>query len=205
MVKINKVGSFLIACSAAIVLSSCATTRPPLPPDALVKLPQKKIVKLQSTNGGNKTQKIAKERQVKLEMQLLNTRPTPIWIPPVISKVLIMPYIDRGGSLHSYQYVYLKMRKGKWLIGNYLTNHTRGEIDTPLDDTSNDGMSNSAPVRSLVIRKSSTVNSNNSNTKSFYNGAPPKHPAPVKFNTSSGGNSNYNDVYFNNTVNSMKQ
>jgi hypothetical protein len=55
-----------------------------------------------------------------LLMSLIGKRPTPIYEPPVILRVLMLPYVDKSGVLHSYQYAYFVAQKGRWLLGSYL-------------------------------------------------------------------------------------
>lgn len=68
-----------------------------------------------------------------LEMSIIGKRPTPIYEPPVILKVLMLPYVDKAGVLHSYQDVYFVVEKGRWLLGNYLNFGLRDNIFTPLN------------------------------------------------------------------------
>lgn len=101
-------------------IAGCAVHQP-IPSDALIKLPQKTIVHLhqQLTPLTPVNPQLAQEQQA-IETSIIHKTPTPIWIPPVITKVLILPYVDKKGALHSYQNVFMKLTQGKWLIGHYL-------------------------------------------------------------------------------------
>ena len=80
-----------------------------------------------------------------LMMSLIGKRPTPIYEPPVILRVLMLPYVDSAGVLHSYQYVYFIAQNGRWLLGSYLNHNyysNSGKIFKPLNSAINN---NSAP------------------------------------------------------------
>ena len=74
-----------------------------------------------------------------LMMSLIGKRPTPIYEPPVILRVLMLPYVDGEGVLHSYQYVYFIAQNGRWLLGSYLNHRysNSGKIFKPLNSAIN--------------------------------------------------------------------
>ena len=80
-----------------------------------------------------------------LMMSLIGKRPTPIYEPPVILRVLMLPYVDNVGVLHSYQYAYFIAQNGRWLLGSYLNHNysNPGKIFKPL----NSAVNNNAPKR----------------------------------------------------------
>ncbi len=119
---VKRIKHFLALTAIAGILSSCATTR--VPPDALVKLPEKKVVSAKELTPLKPIDpQLAREKTL-IEQSLTKGFPTPIWVPPLITKVLILPYVDSNGALHSGQYVFLKLKEGKWIVGNYLLHST---------------------------------------------------------------------------------
>lgn len=80
-----------------------------------------------------------------LMMSLIGKRPTPIYEPPVILRVLMLPYVDNAGVLHSYQYIYFIAQNGRWLLGSYLNHNysNSGKIFKPLSSAIN--KNNNAP------------------------------------------------------------
>jgi len=61
-------------------------------------------------------QKINKKE---VERRMVDDPPVPITVPPKVIRVLILPYIDKKGNLHSDSYVFVEIRKARWLIGEY--------------------------------------------------------------------------------------
>jgi len=174
-------------------LYGCATTKQ-IPPTALVKLPGKKIVKVDNQPYTKLTpldEQLSRQKTM-LEMSLTQKAPTPIWIPPLIAKVLIMPYIDKSEALHTSQYVFIKLKDGKWLIGNYL-----------MEDTGNVRVIN--PLKALP-KKVGTPN--NFKTNRCQTGvcqtAPQPHPHPEDTFKQSNKKS-HSQIYFQNTVKAMEQ
>lgn len=51
--------------------------------------------------------------------RMVDDPPVPITVPPKVVRVLILPYIDRKGNLHSDSYVFVEIKKARWLIGEY--------------------------------------------------------------------------------------
>jgi len=63
---------------------------------------------------------IYKKEQAKTIAGLLKKPPTPLKTPPKIMRILILPWVDKSGVLHSQEYVYVEVDKGKWILGEYL-------------------------------------------------------------------------------------
>ena len=102
-------------------LYSCSTAPARVPEQALVKLPEKRIVDLQEVPVSKiKKAKKAKNRELKTELKLIVPSVSPLWRPPVVARVLILPYIDRDNVLHGGQFAFVELKKGGWLFGRYL-------------------------------------------------------------------------------------
>ena len=175
----------------AFVLSSCSTTgSKPISPGTLIKLPEKKIVHLPSPEIATKVEKekIINEA-LKAELKLIEPTVEPIWQPPVIAKVLVFPYVDNDGVLHAGQYLYVKLKNGRWLYGEYLFRKPSKVFD-PLSWTSVYQPKSSGKAN--VSR--SKITGSSSGSGSFFTGGKPKysHPAslmPPSSYSGSGGNS----------------
>jgi len=59
---------------------------------------------------------------------------TPMRTPPIILRVLLLPYEDSKGVLNSWKYSFLKVDDGDWIISDYLNSKTGKDkkILTPL-------------------------------------------------------------------------
>lgn len=131
MVKISKIKISAVLCSA-LLLASCSTNSNVKNPDALIRMPQGTVVT--DLNQSTVPQTEFDKAQTKLEMSIIQQTPTPIWVPPVVAKVLIMPYVDQNNILHSYQYAFEQLTPGKWLMGHYLVSQRQDQniIERPL-------------------------------------------------------------------------
>ncbi len=173
----------------AFLLSSCSTTKPkPIPPATLIKLPEKKVVHLPSPDVVSKAEKkkIINE-ELKAELKLIEPTVEPIWQPPVIAKVLVFPYVDSDGVLHTGQYLYVKLKNGKWLYGKYLFRKPNRVFD-PLSWISTYS-ANTSKLNNITHATHSS-----SSSSSFFTGGKPKLPkpttiSPLSSNSSSSGNS----------------
>ncbi len=160
------------------LLSGCATT---YTGDKLLRLPSGEPV-------NNKTfyeslllkKSILEKDKTALEESLINRPATPIYIHSKILRMLVMPYVDTDNMLHTYQYIYFKIKKGGWLLGNYLMRVGTNRIFNPLG----------------FIGKTNEANKSNIVTYS--------QPKPVvkKYKKSKGGF--YNSV-FQNDINAAKR
>ncbi|MEM4066814.1 MAG: TraV family lipoprotein [Candidatus Micrarchaeaceae archaeon] len=204
----KKISSLVILSTAAILaLGSCAPKYNVKDSHALIKLPEKTVVT--DLNSSTVPQTEFDKARTKLEMSIIHQTPTPIWVPPVMAKVLIMPYVDKSGALHSYQYVYEQLTEGHWLIGRYLANKNQNIIERPLSDNTQSALVQqplSAPQGIAQTPGVITQKPQNSQTakqnSSFFNGGAPKKTIDTTIPTT-GGSSN-NERYFQNTVNAMK-
>jgi hypothetical protein len=103
-----------------------------------------------------------------LLMSLIGKRPTPIYEPPVILRVLMLPYVDKSGVLHSYQYAYFVAQKGRWLLGSYLNRaYNNRRVFNPLS-----GNIQSAPVNAKTNIKSAQAAKAGPKTGFFGTGKP---------------------------------
>jgi len=78
------------------------------------------------------SQRLLKETELEREKQeifknIVKSPPIPLKAPDTILRVLIMPHVDASGVFHSYEYSYLKVSEGKWILGDYLLS-PRGKI-----------------------------------------------------------------------------
>lgn len=96
------------------------------------------------------------ERQQKM-LQLLRKPVIPLKSNDKIVRILMLPYVDEHNVLHNYEYMYVKVEEGKWIIGDYLIEPARIDrrIIKPIDN----------PVRNAGTTKSpSPKNSQPANT-----------------------------------------
>jgi len=78
---------------------------------------------------------IYKKEQAKTIAGLLKKPLIPLKIPPKIMRILILPWVDENGVLHSQEYIYVEVDKGKWILGNYLYKENSSiKTLTPLND-----------------------------------------------------------------------
>ena len=184
---VKRIKHFLALTAIAGILSSCATTR--VPPDALVKLPEKKVVSAKELTPLKPIDpQLAREKTL-IEQSLTKGFPTPIWVPPLITKVLILPYVDSNGALHSGQYVFLKLKEGKWIVGNYLL-HSTSKTFEPLKTKTN-GSKTLTPLNNKQTR-SCVVCQQNDSQKSFFEG------------DSTQKKLSHRQIYFQNTIKAMQ-
>ena len=153
-------------------LYSCSTTPARVPEQALVKLPEKKIVDLQDVPVSSiKKAKNIKNTELKTELKLIVPSVSPLWRPPVVARVLILPYIDRDNVLHGGQFAFVELKKGGWLFGKYLT----GKPDmlfNPLNTLS----ASPDKIRSAQLRHSPSAGQAQKNG-SFFAGGKPNLPS----------------------------
>lgn len=163
----------ILSLALPITLAGCATT---YSGRQLLKLPSGKPV----SNKGyysllNEKKSVLQKDKVKLEQSLISMPNVPIYIHTVILRALIMPYVDRKNILHTYQYVYFKVKNGGWLLGNYLTEPTVNRVFNPLgkikSNSSASGMMfNAGTVKSNAVNKRKSGSASKSANKgSFYN------------------------------------
>jgi len=229
MTRISKIKISAVLCSA-LLLASCSTNSNVKNPDALIRMPQGTVVT--DLNQSTVPQTEFDKAQTKLEMSIIQQTPTPIWVPPVVAKVLIMPYVGQNNILHSYQYAFEQLTPGKWLMGRYLANQGQNLIQRPLQSgyespttqyplqqnaqgiqptpgvmsTNQPSQQSqgaySVPATKENIENTYNNNSQNKNNASFFEGGSPKKTINTNIPTGSGENAN--QQYFNNTLNSMK-
>ena len=125
----------LLSIGVVPILSGCATTT--YTGDKLLKLPGGKPVNNRAVYESLLLKKsILEKDKTKLEESLISKPNTPIYIHSKILRMLIMPYIDTANRLHTYQYVYFKIKKGGWLLGNYLMTRRHSKVFSPLGNIS---------------------------------------------------------------------
>jgi len=62
---------------------------------------------------------LEKEKK-ELLSRLVKKPPVPVKLPDRILRILILPWVDKEGNLHTHRYVFVKVEEGKWILGNYL-------------------------------------------------------------------------------------
>jgi hypothetical protein len=197
----------------ALTLSSCSSNNANLKnSDTLVRMPQGTPVT--DLNQSTVPQTEFDKAKTKLEMSIIHQTPTPMWVPPVMAKVLIMPYVDQTGTLHSYQYAFEQLTEGRWLMGSYLANQNNNIIEKPLADISAPSSSliqqplsspEGIPQTPGVMQSKTSVQNTNTATQSnasFFEGGAPKKT--INTNMPTGSGTNNNQQIFENTVNAMK-
>jgi len=150
MVKISKIKISAVLCSV-LLLASCSSTSSNIKnSDALIKMPEGTVVT--DLNQSTVPQTEFDKAQTKLEMSIIQQTPTPIWVPPVVAKVLIMPYVDQNNVLHSYQYAFQQLTPGKWLMGRYLANQRQEQdvIQRPLQTSGYESPRTEYPLQQNV-------------------------------------------------------
>jgi hypothetical protein len=176
----------ILSLALPVILTGCATT---YSGKQLLKLPSGKPV----SNKGyysllNEKKSVLQKDKVKLEQSLINMPNVPIYIHSVILRALIMPYVDRKNILHTYQYVYFTVKKGGWLIGNYLTKSGVHSVFNPLGRIKSNSSASGAIFNAGTV-KSNAVNKRNSSST---------------LKSAKGKGSFYNSVY-QNDINAAKQ
>jgi outer membrane murein-binding lipoprotein Lpp len=147
MVKISKIKISAVICSV-LLLASCSSTSSNIKnSDALLRMPEGTVVT--DLNQSTVPQTEFDKAQTKLEMSIIQQTPTPIWVPPVVAKVLIMPYVDQNNILHSYQYAFEQLTPGKWLMGRYLANQGQDQeiIQRPLQTSGYESSKTEYPLQ----------------------------------------------------------
>ncbi|MHB1702843.1 MAG: TraV family lipoprotein [bacterium] len=177
----KKIIAIILLLSIGIVpalLSGCATT---YTGNKLLKLPSGKPVNDKTFYESLLLKKsILARDKTRLEESLINSPNTPIYIHSKILRMLVMPYVDTHNRLHTYQYIYFKIKKGGWLLGNYLMTQTNPKVFNPLAHIKNGSL------------KTSNITT--------YSKQPPKKT--TKYSKPKGGF--YNSV-FQNDINAAKK
>jgi hypothetical protein len=188
-----------VLCSVLFLASCSSTSNNIKNSDALVRMPQGTIVT--DLNQSTVPQTEFDKAQTKLEMSIIQQTPTPIWVPPVVTKVLIMPYVDKNDILHSYQYAFEQLTPGKWLMGKYLVNNNnkeQGEIQKPLEDNGVAGTSMQYPLSANEQQGAPQLNQSQSRQgqNSYSVPATKENIQKVYNNDSSGQNNNTGASFF---------
>ena len=142
--KILIIVLFLSISVVPTLLSGCATT---YTGDKLLKLPSGEPVNNKAIYESLLLKKsILEKDKTALEESLINGPNTPIYIHSKILRMLVMPYVDTLNRLHTYQYIYFKIRKGGWLLGNYLMRSETNRIFNPLGSISKTDETNNTDI-----------------------------------------------------------
>lgn len=70
--------------------------------------------------GGSPGESAYREAELAKTAGLLKQPVTPVIVPPVVMRVLILPYQGDGGELNMMRYAYIMMDKPRWVMGDYL-------------------------------------------------------------------------------------
>jgi len=232
MTRISKIKISAVLCSVLLLASCSSTSSSVKNPDALIRMPQGTVVT--DLNQSTVPQTEFDKAQTKLEMSIIQQTPTPIWVPPVVAKVLIMPYVDQNNILHSYQYAFEQLTPGKWLMGHYLANQGQDQevIERPLQSgyesntteyplqqnaqgiqstpgvmSTNQPSQQSQGAYPVAGTKENITNAYNNNGQNNSNAGFFEGGSPKKtIDTTipTGSGENANQQYFNNTLNAMK-
>lgn len=209
MIKIRHILSTITAFLIPAFLYSCSTTPVKVPPQTLIRLPEKKIVKLDTiTDEQLRKSRKADTKELKAELKLIVPSVEPIWRPPVVARVLILPYVDRDNVLHGGQYVFVQLKKGGWLFGKYLFRKPKIVMD-PLSDTRSSvsslplpsHMSRMTPSKGLTPRAAKP-----STGRPFFSGGNPNLPSAsgqFTYGTQSSGPSKGYQEQFNTALHSI--
>lgn len=90
------------------------------------KIAEKKVNEITSKKSLRETE-LEREKQ-EIFKNIVKSPPVPIKAPDTILRVLIMPHVDASGVFHSYEYSYVKVSEGKWILGDYLLSPAREGI-----------------------------------------------------------------------------
>lgn len=74
------------------------------------------------------------QEERKLYEDFIQNPPVPLRLPDTIVRVLIMPYVDREGVLHTYKYVFVKVEDGKWVFKGKVDATEDSRVMKPLED-----------------------------------------------------------------------
>jgi len=78
------------------------------------------VVAMLTSCSSNKPVKTVPKFSLKTEKEVVNVVPEfkakPIYVPPEVVRVLIMPYEDDQGILHQGEFVYFTLKPGYWTI-----------------------------------------------------------------------------------------
>ena len=61
-----------------------------------------------------------REAELAKAAKLLKQPITPVIVPPLVMRVLILPYQGEGGELNMMRYAYIMADKPRWVMGYYL-------------------------------------------------------------------------------------
>jgi len=139
--------------AGTLTLSSCSTTKERIvyldnvPPKEDAYKPKEKSI-------------YEKEVQEKV-VSLLKAPETPLRTPDVITRVLILPYTKEDGTLIMSHYVFVKMKEGKWVLGDYLVDQQKEEnrVIRPLKETEQPNPANQAPKNKNTSKLPQPTNS----------------------------------------------
>jgi hypothetical protein len=125
--------------TGTLTLSSCSTTK-------------ERIVYLDNVppkeEGYKPKEKSIYEKEIQEKVvSLLKAPETPLRTPDVITRVLILPYTKEDGTLIMSHYVFVKMKEGKWILGDYLIDQQKEEnrVIRPLKETEQPNAANQTP------------------------------------------------------------
>jgi PBP1b-binding outer membrane lipoprotein LpoB len=104
-----------------LILNSCSTTTT-----------KEKIIYIDNIPPKEDTYKPKEKSIYEKEVQekiisLLKAPETPLRTPDIITRVLILPYTKEDGTLVMSHYVFVKMKEGKWILGDYLIDQPKEE------------------------------------------------------------------------------
>jgi len=115
--------------TGALTLNSCSATK-------------ERIVYLDNVPPKEDTYKPKEKSIYEKEIQqkvvsLLKAPETPLRTSDVITRVLILPYTKEDGTLIMSHYVFVKMKEGKWILGDYLIDQQKEDVRIvrPLKET----------------------------------------------------------------------
>jgi hypothetical protein len=132
----------ILPLAGTLILNSCSTTTT-----------KEKIVYLDNIQPKEDTYKPKEKSIYEKEVQekiisLLKAPETPLRTPDIITRVLILPYTKEDGTLVMSHYVFVKMKEGKWILGDYLIDQPKEEnkIIRPLKEIETPNTKNQAPA-----------------------------------------------------------
>ena len=66
------------------------------------------------------TKGFIEEERKEILKKLVKKPPVPLKLPDKILRILVLPWVDKNGNLHTQQYIFVKVEEGKWILGDYL-------------------------------------------------------------------------------------
>lgn len=127
MIKKNK-KIILTILTCLVFGSGCASKQSEPEGSQLIKVPAKKIEKIEKTES-----LYEKERKDFLSKTMYAPK-IPVKTPDKIIRVLTMPYVDEDNNLQTENYHFVKVDEGRWVLGEYLNgqDRTQNKTLTPL-------------------------------------------------------------------------